>query len=152
MDKITYVDSTEKKHIHIFCPLDGVEGTPTWLANGSVINQGIDYAVTKDYLRIQNPPMFSCTTYTCRVIFASSMYEESSKVCYRGKDLSFNILHVCEYLEKKTDYYAPTNLTISGPSMVIAGDNPVYFSCKANAFPEASMRFDFILIITSSVY
>lgn len=55
-------------------------------------------------------------------------------------------------LKKKTDYYAPTNLTISGPSMVIAGDNPVYFSCKANAFPEASMRFDFILIITSSVY
>ena len=98
MDEVTYVDSTEKKHIHIYCPLDGVEGTPAWLANGSVINQGIQYAVTKEYLRIQNPLKFSCTTYTCRVIFASSIHEESSKVCVRGK-LKFillKLLHVSE--------------------------------------------------------
>lgn len=37
-----------------------------------------------------------------------------------------------------TDFYAPTNLTISGPSKVIEGKR-FYLDCKVKAFPQAEI-------------
>ena len=84
MDKITYVDTTEKNIIHIYCPLEGLDDIPRWFANGSQIHPGIRYTVTKDYLMTQKPLTYGCTEYSCRVTFASYTYEESSTVCVRG--------------------------------------------------------------------
>lgn len=82
----TYVDSTEKSYIHIYCPLEGLEDTPTWSANGAVIHPGIRYVITREYLRVQKPLASGCTTYNCKITFASYTYEESSTVCVRGKE------------------------------------------------------------------
>ena len=83
MDGKTYVDSTEKRTIYVYCPLEGLDDTPTWLANGSIIQQGTRYTVTREYLRIEKLP-FGCTTYQCKITFASYSYAESSTVCVRG--------------------------------------------------------------------
>eukprot|EP00731_Ephydatia_muelleri_P014354 Em0008g74a len=118
MDERTYVDSTEKGRIYIYCPLEGLDDTPTWLANGTVVQQGTRYTVTREYLRIEKLA-FGCTTYQCKITFASYTYAESSIVCVR-------------------DFLAPKNLTISGPSKVLEGKR-FNLDCTVQAFPEAKI-------------
>ena len=91
MDERTYVDSTEKRHIYIYCPLEGLDDTPTWLANGTVVQQGVRYTVTREYLRIEKLA-FGCTTYQCKITFASYTYAELSTVCVRGINALYHML------------------------------------------------------------
>ena len=91
MDDKTYVDSTKKRIIYIYCPLEGLEDTPTWFANDTMIHQGRHYTVTREYLRVETPA-FGCTTYQCKITFASYTYAESSTLCVRGTNLLFQML------------------------------------------------------------